>query len=435
MSKHISLSGLKTLLEPLIHLIDKKAERPDWNENDSSSPDYIENRPFYESVKQQLVAEFTSNPTDLSGEINSSMANAGLYVGHMYASELSMLPPESELSSPWSIGKFDIILDKQYDVVYKGQTYNLIAKKYVGDDYATYIGDDSIVDLFLSGGQLSEGARFCFLVLDNHDGSQSSFFLTTTSEIADITIWGQVCEICKIDKKYLPDLPEMTGANIGAPGVGELAEVFNDCSSSAATGYGSHAEGGNGVTLTSDELGWDSVKTGARGAYSHAEGHYTVAQGKASHSEGNCTMANGEASHAEGFGTVVDGQNAHAENYLTKATGNSSHAEGGKTQANGSRSHAEGFATMANGENQHVQGKYNIADTTSAHIVGNGSSYANLSNAHTLDWDGNAWFAGGVYVGSTSGINKDEGCKKLATEEFVSATLDELRQEILGGEW
>jgi hypothetical protein len=41
------------------------------------------------------------------------------------------------------------------------------------------------------------------------------------------------------------------------------------------------------------------------------------------------------------------------------------------------------------------------------------------SNAHTLDWDGNAWFAGDVYVGSTSGSNKDEGSKKLATETLV----------------
>jgi hypothetical protein len=36
-----------------------------------------------------------------------------------------------------------------------------------------------------------------------------------------------------------------------------------------------------------------------------------------------------------------------------------------------------------------------------------------------LDWNGNAWFQGDVYVSSTSGTNKDEGSKKLATEEFV----------------
>jgi hypothetical protein len=58
-----------------------------------------------------------------------------------------------------------------------------------------------------------------------------------------------------------------------------------------------------------------------------------------------------------------------------------------------------------------------------AHIVGNGTSRAERSNAHTLDWDGNAWYQGDVYVGSTSGKNKDEGSKKLATEEYVSTLV------------
>jgi hypothetical protein len=59
------------------------------------------------------------------------------------------------------------------------------------------------------------------------------------------------------------------------------------------------------------------------------------------------------------------------------------------------------------------------------HIVGNGTSDTARSNAHTLDWDGNAWYSGDVYVGSTSGTDKDEGSKKLATEEFVSSKIAE----------
>ena len=34
-----------------------------------------------------------------------------------------------------------------------------------------------------------------------------------------------------------------------------------------------------------------------------------------------------------------------------------------------------------------------------------------------------AWYAGDVYVGSTSGVNKDDGSKKLATEEYVNNLL------------
>jgi len=54
---------------------------------------------------------------------------------------------------------------------------------------------------------------------------------------------------------------------------------------------------------------------------------------------------------------------------------------------------------------------YNIADENDnfIHIAGNGISDSERSNAYTLDVNGNAWFAGDVYVGSTSGKNKDGG--------------------------
>ena len=78
--------------------------------------------------------------------------------------------------------------------------------------------------------------------------------------------------------------------------------------------------------------------------------------------------------------------------------GDYSHAEGFSTTASGTCSHAEGFSTTASGEYSHAEGKYNIEDTTSkyVHIVGNGTNKTSRSNAHTLDWDGNAWFAGTV---------------------------------------
>lgn len=149
------------------------------------------------------------------------------------------------------------------------------------------------------------------------------------------------------------------------------------------------------------------------GEYAFAEGADPKASGAASHAEGYRTVASGQTSHAEGNETEASSPNSHAEGNNTTASGNSSHAEGYSTTASGEYSHAEGRTTIAQGNNQHVQGKYNIADTTSAHIVGNGSGSSNRSNAHTLDWNGNAWFAGDVYTGSTSGTNKDDGSVKL----------------------
>ena len=148
------------------------------------------------------------------------------------------------------------------------------------------------------------------------------------------------------------------------------------------------------------------------GKYAQAFGYQTTASGENSHAEGWSTIASGARSHAEGYGTHATGAYAHTEGYGTTASGNFSHAEGYFSKASGHRSHAEGNETMASSEYQHVQGKYNIEDTISAHIVGNGSN-SKKSNAHTLDWSGNAWFAGDVYTGSTSGTNKDDGSVKL----------------------
>ena len=164
----------------------------------------------------------------------------------------------------------------------------------------------------------------------------------------------------------------------------------------------------------------------ASGDYSHAEGRNIIASGDYSHAEGWNTTASGRVSHTEGESTTASGYSSHAEGYRTKANGNSSHAEGLCTIAEGACSHAEGYYTIAEGEDSHVQGKFNIGGgDTLAHIIGNGANIGSRSNAHTIDWDGNAWFAGDVYVGSTSGVNKDEGSRKLVTADEMNAAIED----------
>ena len=129
-----------------------------------------------------------------------------------------------------------------------------------------------------------------------------------------------------------------------------------------------------------------------------------IAYGEGSHSEGCGATASGNYSHAEGGSTIASGYASHAEGDDTSATGYCSHTEGQSTKASGYASHAEGYMTTARGDYSHVQGKYNVEDTENkyAHIVGNGKvtwvnsvdKIINYSNAHTLDWAGNAWFAG-----------------------------------------
>ncbi len=123
-----------------------------------------------------------------------------------------------------------------------------------------------------------------------------------------------------------------------------------------------------------------------------------IASGVASHAEGGSTQATNLNCHAEGSNTKASGMAAHAEGAATAARGMNSHAEGSTTIATGNNSHAEGQNTIASAQASHAQGRYNIEDTSLqyAHIVGNGTADTARSNAHTLDWSGNAWYAGSI---------------------------------------
>ena len=163
------------------------------------------------------------------------------------------------------------------------------------------------------------------------------------------------------------------------------------------------------------------------GQNAFAEGNNTTASGKASHAEGYGSKALGTYSHAEGSNTTASEINSHAEGSDTTASGMNSHAEGKGTNAWGTASHAEGRGTMASGAYQHVQGRYNIEDQANqyAHIVGNGATSDKRANAHTLDWSGNAWFAGNIKIGGTS--YSDSNAKTLIAGPASSTELGGLK--------
>lgn len=191
-------------------------------------------------------------------------------------------------------------------------------------------------------------------------------------------------------------------------------------------------------TLTADKGLKSYVVAGQKqgttlGANATAEGINTTATGTRSHAEGNATSATGANSHAEGSNTIAEGNHSHAEGYGAKAKGSYTHAEGANTVANGDAAHAEGAYTIAAKTAQHVQGRYNREDTETdpnntnlgkyAHIVGNGTA-TKRSNAHTLDWSGNAWFAGDVVADDVS--LQELNSQVVKTINDISAALDSL---------
>lgn len=187
-------------------------------------------------------------------------------------------------------------------------------------------------------------------------------------------------------------------------------------------------------------------------------GNNTQATGQDSHAEGIRSKATGNFSHAEGVDCKAQEHASHSEGWFTTASGDNSHAEGVATTAAGKNSHAEGAATIANGKDQHVQGRFNVADNDNkfADIVGNGNSEGLetvRSNAYALDWDGNLYLKGGVYVNcnadstggtklsldvdSIMGAIKDQLYEKVYPVGSVYMTSDDNfnPEEVFGGTW
>ena len=338
-------------------------KQADWNQNDETASDYVKNRPFYETNGDPL------------GEIVFTAESASKITHAVNAMSMKVLNAiKSVVDSNAPQPRIRLFLC--------GKFYAVNADLDMGD--LVFASDE-----ILGSVPYRIEEELYFAVQDN----SISFTVGESYSVSffNINKKGYV----KIPFEYFPDSIFTQKSAPVRYGDGELSTIQ-----------------GNGTT--------------ASGIYSHAEGDITTASGNCSHAEGSKTTASGVYSHAEGYATTASGDYSHAEGYVTVSSF-ASHAEGIVTNASGAFSHAEGESTTASGEGQHVQGKNNIPDTTSAHIVGNGESDTKRSNAHTLDWQGNAWFSGNVYVGSTSGINKDEGSKKLLDTSDLLVFANEIK--------
>ena len=243
-------------------------------------------------------------------------------------------------------------------------------------------------------------------------------------------------------------------------------------SGTLAAGYSSHSEGhftyanvdyahAEGYNVVVDNVAGHGEGAGTKvtGQVSHGEGFYTTVSGTYSHVEGNQSTCSGNASHAEGRKTVSSGSSAHSEGNQTTASGVASHSEGNEGVASGRYSHVEGEATIANAYAMHSQGRFNVSATTYpewvantsyavddcityngsgykckaansdatftianwdkqpsnstiAFALGNGTADNARSNAMTVDWSGNEYLNGDLYVGCNSDAT---GGTKVAT--------------------
>lgn len=412
--KLIDLESLNKFAKDFNNEIDKKfnAEleiKADKSELFSGDYSDLTNKPFYDSREyEDVVIEYDGNN---EGRTMCSLPTLGLSTAYKVA---DLTAEQLEL--------------------YSSSCANGFTLTYLKEDGSTEVVQSSTVYGFMEGSKyLDARGGQVFLAVEpfsteighanNYVNEAGIYFKENTGtnpyKVVKLEFQNVSGEVKTIEPQFLTNSPGIK-VEEGKSYISEYnsqtyvaqnnAEIFND-TRNMATGQYSHAEG---------------AMTEAHGNYSHAEGYYTRAIGDYSHAEGGFAKAIGEYSHAEGNRTLAEGSDSHAEGSSNKAIGYCSHAEGSDNKATGECSHAEGYKTTAAGKWQHVQGVYNIEDTENkyAHIVGNGDYMyggSGPSNAHTLDWDGNAWFAGKVTASVQPTDNND-----LTTKEYVDNSIAEI---------
>ena len=401
----------------------------DWNQNDSTAADYVKNRPFYEGDPVETEIVNASLDFRQSGSIyayyGTAFAGESFEIGQTYQVIFDdstydctafLLEGLGCLGNPSLLGvqiegsadvPFAIARNPETSIVYTtmdGVSHSLkivagvreinkIDKKYIPTlDYLDKKNPTGVGSFGMNRKINSDIGEYSVALGEGCVASgASSISAGSDAEATELTAQA-FGRSTKANARFSHAEGCYSKVSIDA------SEKVQEYASEAGAGRYGHAEGFN--TLVTGGIGAhaEGALTLASGDSSHAEGYTTTASGGQSHAEGYTTTASGNQSHAEGYKTTASGSYSHAEGESTTASNDGSHAEGNKTIASGRYSHAEGSSTIASSDYQHVQGHCNVEDSSGiyAHIVGNGANLSSRSNAHTLDWSGNAWFAGTV---------------------------------------
>ena len=152
--------------------------QPDWNQNDSTQPDYVKNRPFYMSdpVETVLVEESTVTFAE----------NNGFYMAQVQST-------------------FEATVGEIYKVYWDGTVYECVC--------AVFNSYPVIGNLSFMGAGSDTGDPFLMLVTN---GVGIEIYTADTSASHTFSISGFVPEVVKIDEKYLPTIPADKLPNIPA---------------------------------------------------------------------------------------------------------------------------------------------------------------------------------------------------------------------------
>lgn len=142
-----------------------KIKKPDWNQNDSTAPDYVKNRPFYTGDPAETV---------FVGESTVPFVHTGGFYVAQFPST------------------FVATIGETYKVRWDGTVYECTCAYFNGK---SYIGNLSIIGIGSDTGEP-------FLV-DETNGFKITIVTSDTSASHTFSIGGFVAKVVKINKKYL----------------------------------------------------------------------------------------------------------------------------------------------------------------------------------------------------------------------------------------
>ena len=402
------LEFIKTCLNGLRHRIEQvekqtknwvtsfvRTNRSNWAQNDPEALDYVKNRTHWDDESQTQTIDYDA-----------------------WTGDRPSIP---------------LILGVWYEVSWSSAV--------TGNVYAQYMNTDEADGRFEckqnSDGELyvgyEGGAPFCIF----SDRTEINTSWSQAIRVSGLRLTGEITPgLHRLDKKYIPRdvfneihvlgnsveqqnlaLSDLSGAKMDRSNpTGEGAFSLNRKNGSTVGQYSFAAGYRTTASLYASFAAGET--TTASGNSSFAIGYNTTASGNSSFAAGYSTIASGGYSFATGRGTTASGNSSFATGWGAIASGNRSFATGENTTASGDYSFAAGWQTVASYLASFVAGKYNVVDTSNkyVHIIGNGSGSTSRSNAYTLDWSGNGWFAGDVFVGGSS---QDDGIKLLKTGEAI----------------
>lgn len=415
----------ETLMAVIDAIDETKADKDeiiqaDWNQTDENKLDFIKNKPFGEEYSNIYYLEEQT----VNIEEHSDLHQAWIDI------------PLNDLV--YRDNKYTVVFD---GIEYEATLYDEEGGAFIGINY--YYPSDN-------RDNLPFGLWFSqFASKDNelYGLSQLAAICATDDSLIGehtISIYAEGLKINKIDEKYLPnsvlDIPELKDE---ITSLKETVEVLpSKMDKENPTGSGAFSLNRNLNSLSgnfSQSMGYNNIASRksqtAIGEYNIGEGGYEVVITKYDSStpiqlNGNGVYASGKYTFDKNTGLFT----IESPSYFntTKITSSNLRGKYFMNTRRGSKMYF--FINYSNSTYNTTTYELKIDSYTEyksseplnnirgeyVHIIGNGQSDEERSNAHTVDWDGNANYAGDVYVGNA---NENKAGKKLATEEYVDSQI------------